>query len=872
MAVPEQTPFIEYTANGATTVFPLTFDCDKSEYLIVSLDGEEAPVGSWALTNGSVAFNTAPSNGVLITIERNTPFRRTTEYQSYNNSFRPSAVNKDFDLIWWKLQELGVTDWLLRLYINRLHGEQKTYIDQKDTQLQNNINSLSTHVDKQDAQLQQNIDNLKTYVDDKDNELRAYLMEEIRKQGVALDQLDDYYNYLMQRLAQIAVQGGWEASFVVDASGKNQQVINNNTAYFYHTVLAMIADESLTDGKVVATKGYHNIFDDGGAIYLISSVATDYSIPLANGLHAVFRDTFDIRKFGIRDNETLDQTEYLQRMVAYADTRVYEIDFHNYSIMTPKTITHVRTGNPQGIGIQGLAFRHTHHIKNLSISNDKSVQLQKRTVNILFCPDDDVDTPQTFKLSNIVFDPYVENHVPYSGVDFYDGCIHGFMAHPSATSTLDSTMVYATNYSFEFENIHFQSPAYSYNITTSAVFSRSVKMKSLTGDYLALYYNFHSYNLEINDLHGTYRDDMLENGRNVVKTLVHYEPELRGHPSAAYGEWRMSNLSVKRKSDGKEWWAFKVHQYGDGHFIKKIDFSSIVGTIHFYATSPLSSTIESLVVSNSSNELILGNINFTSVKLINFTLTSGTVGGFMLDSTNINELVLEDCTIRKQMAVIQSPVFNVNSLIANGLTVVTPSGIIRHPTAKIANIEIGGIKFKNITTSESKRLIEVDYDSLFIDGLNDLTPFNMSNFIYKIGETKAKTTLLNIHTRSPQEAWTYFVLGKTDVNIENSSFLTKPVFSLTDGVVTHINTPQLVPTGSKTFDPPSIAAGSSTTTTVTVVGVTVGSMIQASFSQYNADIEISAVVSAANTATVKFKNTGAAAVDLPGGTITVKLI
>ncbi|MBF6687439.1 hypothetical protein HN258_04960 [Acinetobacter baumannii] len=185
MAVPEQTPFIEYTANGTTTVYPLTFDCDKSEYLIVSLDGEEAPVGSWSLAGGSITFNTAPANGVLITIERNTPFRRTTEYQSYNNSFRPSPVNKDFDLIWWKLQELGVADWILG---NR-------------------------------------IDALKNYVDDRDDELRAYLMEEIRKQGVALDQLEEYYNYLMQRLAEIAVDKGWDASFVVDGD-KTQKQIN----------------------------------------------------------------------------------------------------------------------------------------------------------------------------------------------------------------------------------------------------------------------------------------------------------------------------------------------------------------------------------------------------------------------------------------------------------------------------------------------------------------------------------------------------------------------------------------------------------------------------------------------------------------------
>lgn len=226
MSVPEQTPYIEYTANGITTSFALEFDCGNQDHLIVLVDDVEPAVGSWSLTGGAVVFGTAPEDGKKITIQRNTPFSRNTDYQSYNNSFRPQSVNGDFDRVWLKLQELGVTDWLLRLYIDRLHGEQKTYIDQKDTQLQNNINSLSTHVDQQDAQLQQNIDNLKTYVDDKDNELRAYLMEEIRKQGVALDQLDEYYNYLMERLAQIAVDKGWDASFVVDGD-KTQKQINS---------------------------------------------------------------------------------------------------------------------------------------------------------------------------------------------------------------------------------------------------------------------------------------------------------------------------------------------------------------------------------------------------------------------------------------------------------------------------------------------------------------------------------------------------------------------------------------------------------------------------------------------------------------------
>lgn len=199
MAVPEQTPYIEHIANGVTTSFALEFECKDKEHLIVLVDNVEPSVGTWSLVNGSVVFGIAPANGKIIVIQRNTPFRRDTNFQSYDNSLRPATINKDFDWIWYKLQELGVADWILG---NR-------------------------------------IDALKNYVDDRDDELRAYLMEEIRKQGVALDQLDEYYNYLMERLAQIAVDKGWDAAFVVDASGKNQQQINYLSLARYDSLVSI---------------------------------------------------------------------------------------------------------------------------------------------------------------------------------------------------------------------------------------------------------------------------------------------------------------------------------------------------------------------------------------------------------------------------------------------------------------------------------------------------------------------------------------------------------------------------------------------------------------------------------------------------------
>ena len=187
MAVQEQTPLQEYTANGIAKQFDLEFDCESADHLIVSIDDLEVLHTDWYLSGNAIIFHVAPASGKQVKIQRNTPFNRIADYQSYNNSFRPPAINKDFDRIWWKLQELGVADWILS---NRISA-------------------------------------LKAYVDDRDDELRAYLLEEIRKQGVALDQLDEYYNYLMERLAQIAVDKGWDASFVVDGD-ENQHQINNS--------------------------------------------------------------------------------------------------------------------------------------------------------------------------------------------------------------------------------------------------------------------------------------------------------------------------------------------------------------------------------------------------------------------------------------------------------------------------------------------------------------------------------------------------------------------------------------------------------------------------------------------------------------------
>ena len=76
-------------------------------------------------------------------------------------------------------------------------------------------------------------------------------------------------------------------------------------------------------------------------------------------------------------------------------------------------------------------------------------------------------------------------------------------------------------------------------------------------------------------------------------------------------------------------------------------------------------------------------------------------------------------------------------------------------------------------------------------------------------------------------------------------------------------------TGSATYDPPSLAAGASTTTTVTCTGALTTHFAQATLSS-NTGLTINAYVSAANTVTVQLRNDTGATLDVVSGTLKVR--
>lgn len=74
--------------------------------------------------------------------------------------------------------------------------------------------------------------------------------------------------------------------------------------------------------------------------------------------------------------------------------------------------------------------------------------------------------------------------------------------------------------------------------------------------------------------------------------------------------------------------------------------------------------------------------------------------------------------------------------------------------------------------------------------------------------------------------------------------------------------------GSATYDPPNLADGAGTTTTVPVTGAALGDLAFASFSLDLQGITVTAYVSAAAVVSVRFQNESGGAVDLASGTLT----
>lgn len=110
MTVPQQTPWVQHTANGSTATFAYPFKILSSSDLVVKVNGVTT-TGGFTINGvgdengGSVVWSTNPANGTIITLYRDLDLERETDYQ-FSGDFTTTAVNADFDKAWMGIQQL----------------------------------------------------------------------------------------------------------------------------------------------------------------------------------------------------------------------------------------------------------------------------------------------------------------------------------------------------------------------------------------------------------------------------------------------------------------------------------------------------------------------------------------------------------------------------------------------------------------------------------------------------------------------------------------------------------------------------------------------------------------------------------------------
>lgn len=391
MAVPEQTPYKEYTANGVTTSFPLEFDCDNQDHLIVTVNDIEPENGQWSFINGAVVFLIAPANQAKIVIQRNTPLERNTDYQTYNNSFRPQPVNKDLDRIWWKLQELGYRDQVIWLALvkeiaDRIAG---------DDNLQNQINTIDEWLDNLQQNVNENTSDIAQLVTDLSKEIADRITGDQILKDMFLSMIDEAINegtinalaitHVDSLEALDAISNVWDGRtiyvkdigmFEYDALRSDWIALDKDIVRTVESIADLIGLEKW-DGRAVRTKGYHKATNFalaqpyvGGATYIYNAETDKWDYISTDGV-------VDVCQFGADPNRVLDSTQAFKDAVQYCClNRIKDLHVQSgiYIISDTIYMTEVdESGNPlrrdQGVTIRGAGRYNTYILFKANYEN-----------------------------------------------------------------------------------------------------------------------------------------------------------------------------------------------------------------------------------------------------------------------------------------------------------------------------------------------------------------------------------------------------------------------------------------------------------------------------------------------------------------------
>ncbi|MFX9843588.1 hypothetical protein [Acinetobacter pittii] len=206
MTVTNQFPYQSFTANGINSNFALGFYVDNKEHFTVRKNGNLLSKDDYIynVSSNTISINIPLIAGDVIEVGRQTTSERATTYSSYDNSFRPEVLNDDLDKLWLKLQELEVIDYLQKLYFQDLHDHQQQYIQEKNEQIQLNIDNLNTYTNILHTTQQEYIDSIKSYSDIQNGTLRNELLALLDIHDIQITDLDRVVEHLGIRLNLLA--------------------------------------------------------------------------------------------------------------------------------------------------------------------------------------------------------------------------------------------------------------------------------------------------------------------------------------------------------------------------------------------------------------------------------------------------------------------------------------------------------------------------------------------------------------------------------------------------------------------------------------------------------------------------------------------
>lgn len=118
--MPDVTPIVRYVADGIETVYSYPFPIFASEDLAIYFDGAKQASGftisgSGETSGGDVTFDVAPANAIIITLARELPIERVTDYLE-GGDFSAASINSELDYMIAALQQVNRANDLMLSY------------------------------------------------------------------------------------------------------------------------------------------------------------------------------------------------------------------------------------------------------------------------------------------------------------------------------------------------------------------------------------------------------------------------------------------------------------------------------------------------------------------------------------------------------------------------------------------------------------------------------------------------------------------------------------------------------------------------------------------------------------------------------------